>query len=91
MPTLDEVVGNLGEPLDFVEYRVHDEDEVEDGGADTNATTNAERQDGVVSDEARGREDLEAVGSSDGGGFGGHADERVMDPQFEGIHLATEC
>lgn len=24
MPTLDDVVGNIGEPLDFVEYRIDD-------------------------------------------------------------------
>lgn len=27
MPKMDDIVGNLGEPLDVVEYRVDDEDE----------------------------------------------------------------
>lgn len=44
MPNMDDVVGNLGEPLDFdVEHRLDDEDDVQDGGAD--ADLNAELQD----------------------------------------------
>ena len=27
MPTLDEVMDNLGEPMDFVEYRIKDDDD----------------------------------------------------------------
>ena len=48
VPTIDEVVGNLGEPLDFVEYYV---DDGEDDGADVeHVDTEAER---ASMDEAR--------------------------------------
>ena len=31
MPTLDEVMDNLGEPMEFVEYRIEDDDECQEG------------------------------------------------------------
>lgn len=35
MPTMDEVVGNLGEPLDFSEYHLNDENASDDSTAAT--------------------------------------------------------
>ena len=45
MPTLNEVIGNLGEPLEFVEYGIDDIDETHSDD-DAEACTNAE-QDGT--------------------------------------------
>ena len=46
--TIDEVIGNLGEALEFVDYRVDDEDDALDGRAETvvsaNLDTNMDRQ-----------------------------------------------
>ena len=35
MPTLDEVMGNIGAPLNFVEYRVEEDEDVTEGAPDT--------------------------------------------------------
>ncbi|KAF7793521.1 hypothetical protein EIP86_004635 [Pleurotus ostreatoroseus] len=45
MPTLDEVMDNLGEPMDFVEYRIEDDDEEgqEDRHNDTRISIDAEQ------------------------------------------------
>lgn len=47
MPTLDDVVGNLGEPLDFVEYHIEDDEDGEiDAAAQVDgADANAARRD----------------------------------------------
>lgn len=47
MPTLDDVVGNLGEPLDFVEYCVEED---EDGEKDAAAQDEETDSDGVQRD-----------------------------------------
>ena len=39
MSNLDDIVGNLGEPLDFVEYRLDDEDDAKDVNANGSANT----------------------------------------------------
>ncbi len=67
MPTMDDVVGNLGEPLDFdVEHRLDDEDDVQDGGAD--ADLNAELRDASAPKTSRsiGVMDFEAEPSGSG-------------------------
>ena len=68
MPTFDEVVGNLGEPLEFAEYRVDDGSSIRDGGEEIDAMSEVGQQDaemtvGVVHSWG----DLEAASSSGSG------------------------
>lgn len=60
MPTMDEVVGNLGEPLDFVEYRV--EDDSDDAQID-HLDSDSEQQGARTASysKVRGRNHVEAV------------------------------
>lgn len=62
MPTMDEVVGNLGEPLEFSEYRLDDEDGAQDDGATANDDTEEQGTEIPTS----GTADLEAGPSSNG-------------------------
>lgn len=45
MPTMDDVIGNLGEPLDFGQHHFDDEDGARDDGAHVNADGDANQQD----------------------------------------------
>lgn len=69
MPTMDDVIGNLGEPLDFAEYRLEDD---EDGDRDSAAAVSEIGSDGGRSNEEGLLEstpmDVEAARSSDGSG-----------------------
>lgn len=85
VPTMDEVVGNLGEPLEFGEYRADAEDDAQDGA---HANENATRQDAVTASWPTGVRNVEAVDPSNGGGVGDtHAD--VLD--IDGIELEEVC
>ena len=48
MPTLDEVVGNLGEPLEFAEYQVDEGYGARDGGEEIDAMSEVGQQDAEV-------------------------------------------
>lgn len=74
MPTMDEVVGNLGEPLECVECRLGDDD----GTHDKDATANANLEDRGTEDLTLGTADLEA-GPSSGGSRRSTADVQIMD------------
>ncbi len=83
---MDDVVGNLGEPLDFdVEHRLDDEDDAPEGSANLNADT--ELQDANVTGPSRvtGVADMEAAGPSGSGGF----DVDVLD--INNIELEEVC
>ena len=91
IPTSDEVIGNLGEPLEFVDYRVGDEDDGLDGSAEADVSVNldmdmerqgegAERMFGT----GRGLADLEA-GSSGSVRESVAAYEQVIDVQLEEV------
>lgn len=86
MPTMNDIVGNLGEPLDFdVEHRLDDEDDAPEGSANLNADT--ELQDANVAGPSRvtGPADIEAAGPSGSGGF----DVIVLD--INDIELEEVC
>lgn len=63
MPTIDDVIGNLGEPLDFVEYRVDDEG----GTQDKSAESNAQKEDIAGLYNLAGGANIEAAGPSGSG------------------------
>lgn len=74
MPTVDDIVGNIGEPLEFTEFYVEDDSEVSEhvyGNADVHLKYRGE-------DTSRTRiENSKAVGSSGGGSAGGAILEEV--------------
>lgn len=81
MPTLDDIVGNLGEPLDFdVEHRLDGEDEAQDGGADADAL-----QDVAGASRGAGIADIEAAGPSDSGSGSAEADVLGVDGILEEV------
>ncbi len=49
MPTMDDVVGNLGEPMSFVEYRVDDEDDERETVTTVDGTSSDPAQQGAES------------------------------------------
>lgn len=59
MPNMDDVVGNLGEPLDFVGYRLVVDDEY-----DLNTHANTGQQDTAVTSGIVGVIDIEIASSS---------------------------
>ncbi len=84
---MDDVIGNLGEPLDFnVEHRLDDEDDAPEGSANVNADT--EQQDVVVAGPSRatGVADIEACPSGSGSG---NIDTDNLD--IHGIMLEGVC
>lgn len=81
MPTMDDVIGNLGEPLDL-EYRLDDDGDVQDGRASANGNMELEDAAGTMS-WATGAADVEAAGPSGSGS--GSADADVLD--IDGIGL----
>ena len=96
VPTSDEVIGNLGEPLDYVDYCVDDEDDVRDGDAEADVVANldmdVERQgegaEGMFGS-AHGWADLE-VGPSGSMGEDVERDGRVIDVQLEEVCVAAD-
>lgn len=83
MPTMDDVVDNLGEPLDFVEYRLDDEDDGQNVGVDARKTL--EQQDAVGTSKATAVSDSEAAGPSGSGSV----DAEALETQ--GIDLDEVC
>lgn len=79
MPTMDDVVGNLGEPLDFNEPRLGDEDD------DTNEDTDQQNVNVVGSSMLTCVADREAVCSSGSGS----ADADILD--INSMELEEVC
>lgn len=81
VPTMDEVVGNLGEPLEFVEYHADDEGDAQESA---NAHENT-RQDAAGTSWPTGVAGVEAAGPS------GSGDMRADVIDLDGIELEEVC
>ncbi len=68
MPTMSEVIGNAGEPLDFVEHHLDEEDSAQDG--DTTASGDTALHNSAAASGTTGVMDIEAAGSSGSVGVG---------------------
>ena len=71
MPTIDEVMDNLGEPLEFVEYRVDEDENIQQGelaDARTSIAAGVDAEQGnITGPSGTSRADVEGAGSSSSG------------------------
>lgn len=89
MPTMDDVVGNLGEPLEFVEYRVEDdEDGAQDGTAQVGETGLDAGQQDVENAFESTLADVEFTGPSGSGSGSGVAGMDFEDLETEVCHTS---
>lgn len=73
MPTMDDVVGNLGEPMSFVEYRVDGEDDERETVTTVDGMSSDAAQQGVESPLGSPLMDVEAAAPSNPGSVRGEA------------------
>lgn len=75
VPTMNDVVGNLGEPLDFVDYRIEDDEDLEQGSEQTDVDDTYDSP--MLADVEAARPSSRDNGSSGAtvGGHGAHFEE----------------